>query len=84
MDVDQQSVTNVAKKTAITTSSNNSSNQTVFKNVDDELIIIDPESSESSSSDESEVEVIKQYKLEDERPVIGHFGKCQRLLNIFI
>lgn len=74
MDVDEQSVTNVTKQTAFTTS-NNSSNQTA-KTVDDELIVIDPESSESSSSDESDVEVIKQYKLDDVRPVIGNYGKC--------
>ncbi|XP_050432794.1 exosome complex component RRP45-like [Adelges cooleyi] len=38
-----------------------------------ELVIIDTESSNSSESDESDVEVVKQYKLEDSRPIIAKY-----------
>jgi len=73
MDVDQD-VIKLTTGTAITTCHNslNQCNNTKEEEENDKLIIIDNASSESSSSDES-VEVINQYKLNDIRPIIGHY-----------
>jgi len=71
-DVDQD-VHKVTTGTAITCSKSLEQNKMTIK--DDEYVVIDPGSSESSSSDESDVEVINHYKLEEVRHVIGSFGK---------
>lgn len=71
-DVDQD-VLKVTTGTAVTCSKSLEQNNKTTK--DEEYIVIDPGSSESSSSDESDVEVINHYKLEDVRQVIGSFGK---------
>lgn len=74
MVVDQD-VIKITTGTAITTChSNLEPTNNTRDGQTDELIIIDPESSESSS-DESDVEVVKQYKLDDIRPVIGEYSK---------
>jgi len=80
MDVDQD-VIKLTTGTAITTCHNslNQFNNTKEEEENDKLIIIDNASSESSSSDES-VEVINQYKLNDIRPIIGHYSKCSYIL----
>lgn len=85
MDVDPDVII-VDNKTAITTTKNslNQSNNSIKSYQKEELIIIDPESSESSSSDESDVELVDQYKLEDIRPVIGKYGNHLNILNTFI
>lgn len=82
MEVDQD-VIKITTGTAITKCRNNNTNDDIKIKQDDKLIIIDPESTESSSSEESDddVQVIKQYKLDDVRPVIGNYGKCSNVLS---
>lgn len=76
MDVDQD-IVKITTGTAITICPKylNQSNNEIKHETNDDLIIIDPDSSESSSNEESDVEVIDQYKLDDIRPVIGKYGK---------
>lgn len=76
MDIEQD-VINVTTGTAITTCNKNLNKMNNIEKVD--LIIIDPESSESSNN-ESDIEVVNQYKLDDIRPVIGNYGKYICLL----
>lgn len=77
MEVDQD-VIKITTGTAVTTCHNSLNPMVNIKKdvQNDDLIVIDPESSESSSSNESDVEVIDHYKLNDIRPVIGKYGKC--------
>lgn len=84
MEVDQD-VVKITTGTAVTACRNSlnqmNNNKTEVQN--DDLIVIDPESSESSSN-ESDIEVIDQYKLNDIRPVIGQYGKCSiDMINIY-
>jgi len=69
-----QNVSKITSGTA-TVACHNKLNQIteIAKYEQNDLIIIDSRSSESS--DESDIEVINQYKLEDVRPIIGKYGK---------
>lgn len=75
MDIDQD-VIKITEGTASTACQANSNQINITKKEDKiiNLVIIDSESSESSN-DESDIEVVDQYKLEDTRPIIGKFGK---------
>lgn len=85
MDVDQE-VIKLLPETAITASHNISktTNDTKINEQNNKLIILDTESSSSSSCDDNDVEVVKQYKLDDIRPVIGEYSKCSDCEIIYI
>lgn len=70
-----QDVIKITKGTAITACRNsaNQINETT-KDEQDDFITIDSQSSESSSN-ESDIEVVDQYKLND-RNVIGKYSEC--------
>lgn len=73
MDVDQD-VIKVTTGTAITICPKDliQSNNKIKDETNNDLIIIDPDS-ESSSNEESDIEVVDQYKLDDIRPIIGKY-----------
>jgi len=78
-----QNVIKVTKGTAITCHDNLNPINTTAKDKETDLIIIDTESSSESSNNESDIEVVTQYKLEDYRTVIAKFGKNININSIF-